>query len=95
MRIAILTHASSPFGHEYAKAFADRDHEVAMFSMSSYEGAGDRAPVHVLVPDFKPWETNSRLLQMGQTGRAYATENMIWDVIGPRYKAFLEQHLRA
>jgi len=30
---------------------------------------------------------------MGQAGRAHATTHLTWDVIGPRYKAFLEANL--
>jgi len=30
---------------------------------------------------------------MGQAGRDHATANLTWDVIGPRYKAFLEANL--
>ncbi len=61
MRIAILTHGVSPFGHLYARSFVDLGHEAEVWSMTPYEGDEYGTTVRLLgPPGFKPWETPSR-----------------------------------
>ena len=63
MRISILIHAESPFGHQYGRIFSQRGHDVELLSLSAYEGSGTDVPVKVVgPPGFKPWESSSRLL---------------------------------
>jgi glycosyltransferase involved in cell wall biosynthesis len=61
LHVAILTHAISTFGHEYARAFAALGHRATVLSLSACDqGPG---PVEVRLvgpPGFKPWETSAR-----------------------------------
>ena len=70
MRIAVLTHGVSPFGHQLAEAFVRLGHEAEIISMTSFEfGVGGRIRMRVLgPPDFKPWETNARSVYLKMVG---------------------------
>ncbi len=62
MRIAVLTHDISPFGHQYARVFSERGHPSQVWSISACESepaAGVRA---LSPPGFKPWESGARLV---------------------------------
>lgn len=62
MRIAILTHGISPFGHEYARAFAELGHEAEVFSLSACDPSAEGTPTRLVgPPDYRPWERESRL----------------------------------
>ena len=61
MRIAILTHGVSPFGHEYARAFGELGHEAQILSMSACEPSAHAVKMRLVGPaDFRPWECDSR-----------------------------------
>ena len=62
MRIAILTHGISPFGHQYAKAFSDRGHPSQVWSMTPSEDVPGSRMRFVGPPGFKPWESSARLM---------------------------------
>jgi len=62
MRIAIVTHGVSPFGHLYARAFRRHGQEAEVFSLTPVPEKMAEGPVTVVGPsDFRPWDTPSRL----------------------------------
>jgi len=62
LRIAILTHGQSPFGLGYARTFAERRHEVEVWSLSSCEPVPG-ITMRVLGPQgYRPWESRSRVV---------------------------------
>ncbi len=62
MRIAILAHGISPFGHLYAQAFRRAGQEAEVFSLSAVPEKMSLGPVTIVGSgDFRPWETPSRL----------------------------------
>lgn len=70
MRIAVLTHGVSPFGHQYAKAFRDRGHQAEVWSMTPFEATLGQGPARCLGPTgFRPWETRERLVPYLRTLR--------------------------
>ena len=67
MRIAILTHGISPFGHQYAKAFSDRGHPSEVWSMTPAEDVTGSRMRFVGPAGFKPWESSARLMPYVKT----------------------------
>jgi len=61
MRIGIVTHASSPFGRQYAARFAERGHEVVLFAVGGHGGPIPGVSIHSLgEAGFDPLETQAR-----------------------------------
>ena len=65
MRIAILTHGISPFGHFYVQAFARAGHEAAVLSLTPSEQKWPGTTMRVVgPPGFRPWQTPTRWIYL-------------------------------
>jgi glycosyltransferase involved in cell wall biosynthesis len=69
VRIAVLTHGSSPFGVHYGRAFQALGHPVDLLSLSHVESETPGLPYRVVGPEeFRPRETASRLAYLRTIG---------------------------